>query len=122
MLLLRDLAEVQLPYMSNHTAKVLYSASLQALYIFKNRFQNYKTHATATHTITSISTTTNTNNNNNNTSTFTTNATNNILYDEFETEFKSDVLLYTMELLNHLVTKDFDFLSENVTQDENNGE
>lgn len=79
MLLLRDTAEVQLPSMGAGTARALYITSLEAFRNFSLRFHPSQPSS----------------------STGTTECV-----DSFESEFRSDILLNCLELLNHLVTKD----------------
>lgn len=84
MLLLRDTAEVQLPSMGSTTARSLYITSLEAFRIFALRFHTTPPASSASNGL----------------------ADGSGGNDSFESEFRSDILLNCLELLNHLVTKD----------------
>ncbi len=110
LLLLRDVAEIQLPYMSIHTAKLLYQTSLQAFQIFSYRFQQ---------TTSALALTQSTNSSHHHQLHTGVTIESENEYVSFESDFKNDILLYSLQLLNHLVTKDLLLDDTNTTTHHN---
>eukprot|EP01038_Epipyxis_sp_PR26KG_P010083 gene10083-13549_t len=96
-LLIRDYAEFQLIRLNNNSCYELYKLSHQLLTIFQQRLsqQTNKKHQQSSTSMTIMSSMMHSNNNNN--------------LNQQEVDFKNDLCLYIIELLNHLSTKDFSF-------------